>query len=58
MTAISTRDPDVIVEYERNGTRRRKYFTNIVKARSFYARKLHTGHNPKVVKTIKLKSGE
>ena len=47
---ISTRTPEVTVEYDQNGRRVTKHFVKATLARRFYAFQDREGNNPKVVK--------
>ena len=48
MTAISTRMPEVQVEYDCRGVRKSKVFKDPYEARRFYTYKDKMGKNPKV----------
>ena len=48
--AISDRMPHVKVEYDCNGRRKTKHFTDAYLARQFYMAKLRDGKNPAVRK--------
>lgn len=50
MGAISNRMPAVDVEYDCNGKRKVKHFTDAFAAKRFYNLKLKAGKNPQVKK--------
>lgn len=51
--AISTRLPEVTIEYDCRGHRVTRHFVNAWEGRSFYVAKSKAGKNPKVVKEEK-----
>ena len=50
MAAISGRFPAVAIEYDCRGLRKAKQFDSAQQAKRFYAKKLHAGRRPAVVK--------
>jgi hypothetical protein len=51
MSAISNRQPSVIIEYDVRAARQRKLFSSPYEARRFYVQKDKAGKNPKVLHT-------